>query len=107
MLLRVLPLLLLSSIVYAAEPAWYLFARDDGCTDLQIAARKLKLPRTPTSPEDFAQMMRDRGEDVVVGPSPWFPATLPGKIVQVQFGPGRSWTFLSAETCRATEGGRR
>lgn len=105
-LLRVLPLLLLSSIACAAEPAWYLFARDDGCIDLQMAARKLKLPRTPMSPEDFAQMQRDRGENVVVAPSPLVSSNLPGKIVQVQFGPGKSWTFLSVEACRAMEGGK-
>lgn len=107
MFLRALAFLLLSSIAYAEEPAWFLFARHDGCTDLEIAARKLKLPRTPTSPEDFAQMMRDRGKDVVVGPSPWFPPNLPGRIVQVQFGPESIVAFLSAETCRALEDGRR
>lgn len=106
MLLRVLPFLLLYSIAYASEPAWYLFARDDGCIDLQMAARKLKLPRTPMSPEDFAQMQRDRGENVVVAPSPLVSSNLPGKIVQVQFGAGKSWTFLSAEACRAMEGGK-
>lgn len=107
MFLRILAILLLSSGACAAEPAWYLFARDDGCTDLQIAARKLKLPRTPTSPEDFAEMMRDRGKNVVVGPSPWFPPTLPGRVVQVQIGPEESLAFLSAETCRALADGRR
>lgn len=107
MLLRLLPFLLLSSIVYAEEASWYLFARDDGCTDLQIAVRMAKLSRTPTSPEDFAQMLRDRGEDVVVGPAPGFPPEFAGKVVQVRFGPRRALTFVSAEVCRTSEAGRK
>lgn len=107
MLLRILPFLLVSSIVYAEDPTWYLFARDDGCTDMRIVVRMESLSRTPTSPEDFAQMMRDRGENVVVGPSPAFPPHLAGKVVQVQYGPKRALTFVSAEACRTAEGGRK
>lgn len=107
MFFRALVFLLVSSIAHAEEPAWFLFARHDGCTDLEIVARKMKLPRTPTSPEDFAQMMQDRGNDVVVGPSPWFPPNLPGRIVQVQFGPESTVAFLSAETCRALAGAKK
>jgi len=97
---RILPFLLLSSIVNAAEPAWHLFARDDGCVDVQIAARKLKLPRTPASPEDFAQMLRDRGEVAAIAPPAFAPAHLAGKIVEVQFGAGKTLVFIRTEACR-------
>lgn len=102
-----LPILLLTTAAYAANPEWYLFARDDGCTDTQIIVRREKLPRAPVSPEDFAQMMRDRGESVVVGLPAGFPAELAGKVVEVKYGGRRSLTFVKDEVCRTAEQGKR
>jgi hypothetical protein len=93
--------LLCSSTALAAESAWFLFARDDGCVGLELAARRFHLPRTPTSPEDFAQMMQDRGHTVTLAPSPWFPKVSPGAAVDARFCPAKSLTFLSAEACPA------
>lgn len=103
----ILPILLVSTAACAAEPEWYLFARDDGCTDMRIIVRMEKLSRVPVSPEDFAQMMRERGESVVVGLPPGFPPDLAGKVVQVQYGKRRSLTFVRDNFCRTAEHGER
>lgn len=103
----ILPILLLATAAHAANPEWHLFARDDGCTDMRIVVRMEKLSRAPVSPEDFAQMMRDRGESVVVGLPAGFPSDLEGKVVEVKYGGRRSLTFVKDEVCRTAEQGKR
>lgn len=95
--------ILLTSTSYAAEADWFLFARDDGCTDMQTVVRKLELSRTPSSPEDFAQMMRSRNLSVVVGLPTGVSPELAGKVVQVQFGDGKVLLFVKDEICRSAE----
>jgi hypothetical protein len=99
--------LLLFSTTYAAHAGWYLLARDDGCTDMQVVVRKLKLSRTPISPEDFAQMMRDRDDSVVVGLPTGVSPDFAGKLVQVQFGDGKALLFVKDEICRSAEFGKK
>lgn len=99
--------LLLSSTAYATQAAWYLFARDDGCAEMQVVVRKLNLPRTPASPEDFAQMMRDRGDSVVVGLPAGVSPDFAGKLVQVRFGDGKALLFVKDEVCRSADFGRK
>src|SRR5579863_8181206 len=70
----------------AQQPIWYLLSREEGCIDLTILTKAEKLPRVPTSPEDYAQMMRERGKDVSLELPKDFPAEFTGKIVQVRVG---------------------
>jgi len=94
-------LLLLAALpVYAQQPTWYLLARDDGCIDPQILVRAEKLSRAPVSPEDFARMMRERGEEVEVGPLADSSPELIGKVVQVKFGKRKAPVFVKEEICR-------
>src|SRR5688572_6748634 len=72
----------------AQQPTWDVLAHDDGCIELRVLVKAEKLSRVPISPEDFAQMMRQRGELVVVGPPANLPSELAGKVVQVKVG---SW----------------
>ena len=102
-----LTFLLLSSTTYAAQAGWYLFARDDGCIEMQVIVRKEKLSRSPASPEDFAQMMRDRGESVIVSLPTGVSPDLAGKLVQVQFGGGKALLFVKDEMCRTAEFGKK
>jgi hypothetical protein len=92
--------LLLALPASAQQPTWYLLARDDGCVDLQILVRAEKLSRVPVSPEDFAQMMRERGEQVVVASLPDATPDLIGKVVQVKVGNWKTLVFVKEEICR-------
>ena len=102
------PLMFLAALPASAQqPAWHLFAHDDGCVDLNLLVKAEKLPRAPVSPEDFARMMRERGEQVVVGPPPGFPPELAGKVVQVKVGEWKAPVFVRDEVCRKLDAGRR
>ncbi len=105
-----LPLFLLpvvlASPASAQQPTWYLLSRDNGCADLQMLVRMEKLSRQPVSPEDFAQMMRERGEQVAVGPPADLPPELSGKVIQVAFGRGKAPIFVREEICRTIDHGR-
>lgn len=100
-------LLLLAALpALAQQPAWYLFARDDGCVDLKLLVKAERLARAPVSPDDFARMMRERGEQVVVGPPPGFQPALAGKVVQVKVGEWKAPVFVTEEVCRNIDKGR-
>jgi hypothetical protein len=101
-----LPLLLAAVPAYTQEPNWYLLSRDDGCVDLRLLVKAEKLPRAPVSPEDFARMMRERGEQVDVGPLPDSPPEFIGKVVQVRYGNGRALVFVKEEICRTIDQGK-
>lgn len=83
----------------AGEDSWYLFARDDGCVSLQLLVSAENLKRAPVSPEDFAGMMRARGEQVSIGLPEGFPSGLLGKAVQVKYG-SNAVLFVTEEICR-------
>jgi hypothetical protein len=95
----VLLLLVSATHVLAGEKSWRLFARDDGCVSLQLLVRAENLQRAPVSPEDFAGMMRARGEKVSVGLPEGFPAELIGEAVQVKYGDD-AVLFVTEEICR-------
>lgn len=100
-------LLLLTALpAYAQQPTWYLLSHDDGCIDLRILVKAEKLSRAPVSPEDFARMMRERGEVVEVGPLADSPPELIGKVVQVKFGKEKAPVFVSEEICRNIDQGQ-
>ena len=68
---------------------------------MKILVEAEKLPRLPTSPEDYAQMMRERGKDVSLGLPKDAPADLKGKIVQVRTsGDEGGPVFATDEVCR-------
>ncbi|MGZ5586836.1 MAG: hypothetical protein ACXWE4_09175, partial [Methylobacter sp.] len=79
--------------VFAQQSTWYVFSREDGCSDLQVLAKVEKLSRTPESPDDFAQMLRERGESATIGKSSGFPAELTGQVVQVNVGSSKAAHF--------------
>jgi hypothetical protein len=93
-------LAVLAMPVFAQQAAWYVLSREDGCMDLKVLARGERLPRAPVSPDDFAAMMRERGETVRIGPPPNFPPELAGKVVQVNVGSSKAPLFVRAEICR-------
>ncbi len=96
------PLILLLPLAGSAQQAtWYLLSREEGCIDLRILVEAEKLPRVPTSPEDYAQMMRERGKNVSLGLPRDVPADLYGKIVQVRVGNDEGGpVFVKDEVCR-------
>ena len=91
---------LLAVPALAQQPSWYVLAHADGCIDLRVLVKAENLSRTPVSPEDFAQMMRQRGELVVVGAPANLPSELAGKVVQVRVGSWKAPVFVKEEVCR-------
>jgi hypothetical protein len=89
-----------TTAVFAQQPTWYVFSREDGCLDLQVLAKIEKLSRTPESPDDFAQMLREQGEAVTIGKPSGFPAELTGQVVQVNVGSSKAPIFVKDEVCR-------
>lgn len=83
---------------------WSVFARDDGCVDPQVLARSERLARAPRSPEDFARMLRARGERPVVGAPAGLPTALAGRVVQVRIGPQKAVVFVRDDACRDAAG---
>jgi hypothetical protein len=97
----ILPIVLLPPPGSAQQAAWFLLSREEGCVDLRILVEAEKLPRVPTSPEDYAQMMRGRGKDVSLGLPKEVPADFKGKIVQVSTsGEEGGPVFVTDEVCR-------
>jgi hypothetical protein len=85
----------------AQQPSWYLMSREEGCLDLKTLVEMEKLPRTPISPEDYAQMMRERGKEVSLELPKDVPADLKGKIVQVRIAnEDGGLVFVRDEVCR-------
>lgn len=77
--------------------------REDGCVSLQLLVRMMQLPRAPLSPEDFAQMLRERGETAVLGPLENSPPELNGQVVLVRLANGKAPIFARSEVCRRLE----
>lgn len=90
----------LAPAVPAGAAAWSVLSRSEGCVPLAVLVRGDALPRQPVSPEDYAQMMRDRGHTITVGLPPGFPAELAGKVVMVQVAPDHAPVFVTEEVCR-------
>lgn len=101
--LILLMLLFAPLTVHAGESGWFLISRDDGCVDPGLLVKREKLPRTPASPEEYAQMLRDRGERVTLGLPEGFPPELASKVVQVKSGESKAPIFVSGEICRSID----
>ena len=83
-----------------AQETWMLLSRESGCVDLQILVRAERLARAPTSPDDFAAMMRARNHQVSVGLPDGFPREMAGKAVMVKYGESRAPIFVRTELCK-------
>ena len=88
---------------YAQQPQWHLLSREEGCFDLEVLVRMERLPRAPVSPEDFAQMMRERGHNVSVGSLPDTPPEMAGSVVEVKIDDARAPVFVREHVCRSIE----
>jgi len=94
-------LLLVTPLASAQQPTWYLLSREEGCVDLKLLVDAERLSRVPVSPEDYAQMMRERSEKVTVGLPPNVPSEFNGKLVQVTVGSEEGGpVFVKDEVCR-------
>lgn len=73
---------------------------------MTILVEAEKLPRVPTSPEDYARMMRERGKDVSLELPKDVPAEFRGKIVQARVGNEEGGpVFARDEVCRKKNAG--
>ncbi len=101
--LTLLMLLLTPLLAHAGESAWFLLSREDGCVDLRLLVKREKLPRMPASPEEYAQMLRDRGESVTLGLPEGFPPELASRVVQVKAGESKAPVFVTGDICRSLD----
>jgi hypothetical protein len=86
-----------------AQEAWMLLSRESGCVSLQMLVRMERLPQAPSSPEEFAAMMRARGHQVAVTLPDGFPKEMAGKAVMVKYAENRAPVFLREELCRRAD----
>lgn len=104
--LRLISLLALnlSPEILAAEagaPApWMLMSREGGCAGLERLARREGLSQVPTSPEEFAALLRPRYPDVSMGLPDGFPPEMAGRVVMVKWAENRAPIFVRADLCR-------
>ena len=82
-----------------AQEAWMLLSRESGCASLQMLVRMERLTQAPSSPDDFAAMMRARDHQVIMGLPEGFPPEMKGKAVMVKYADNRAPVFLRAEQC--------
>lgn len=81
---------------------WFVLTRSWGCTDVKHLAESEKLPRVPTSPKEYADMMRARGHSVTVGLPTGATPDLADKAVMVTVNKDRR-VFLQEELCDKAE----
>jgi hypothetical protein len=86
-----------------AQETWMLLSRESGCVSVQILVKAERLPHAPTSPEDFAAMMRARNHQVTVGLPDGFPREMAGKAVMVKYAENRAPVFIRTELCAQME----
>lgn len=90
-------LCLASVSIPAAEPAWLLLSRHDGCFAIDTLKRKIPDLGEVTSPDEFVRLMRRRGYAVSTRE---FPDTA-GKTVEVIVPEqGLALLFATREICR-------
>ena len=85
---------------FGGEPKWFLLSREDGCVEVELLAKREKLPKTPATPDEFAKMMSKRGYLVTQGLPEGFPAELSGKVVLVRVRENMAPVFVREEICR-------
>ena len=90
----------LSGMPAAHAQEWMLLSRESGCVSLQLLVKMERLPQAPSSPDEFAAMMRARGHAASVGLPDGFPPDMAGKAVTVKYAENRAPVFLRAELCR-------
>jgi hypothetical protein len=84
-----------------AQQRWMLLSRESGCESLQGLVRMERLPHGPSSPDEFAAMMRARNHSVSVGLPDGFPREMTGKAVMVKYAENRAPNFVRSELCAA------
>lgn len=88
------------SPVYCLEPKWFLLSRENGCIGLELLAKREKLPKIPATPEEFAEMMRERGYQATLSLPEGFPTDLSGKVVMVKVRENMAPVFVREEFCQ-------
>jgi hypothetical protein len=97
-LIFAVPFAVFSAMSHAQE-TWMLLSRESGCVSVQILVKAERLPHAPSSPEEFAAMMRARNHQVTMGLPEGFPREMAGKAVMVKYGENRAPVFMHAELC--------
>ena len=102
-MIRVAAVVSLVAFAAIAEAGpWLVLTRSYGCTDVKHLAETEKLSRVPTSPDEYADMMRTRGKKVEVGSPPGLAPHLKDKAVMIVVN-GENRVFVQEELCQKPE----
>lgn len=104
---RLTLLLVLTAPLLAEAADWQLLVREEGCIPTEAIVRREKLPRVPTSPEDFAAMLHAQGRTAEIGPVPEFPSDMAKDFVMVRLDKSRAIIFVRSAACARRDAGRR
>ena len=83
-----------------APATWWVLSREEGCVPPDVLMHGDRLPRVPVSPDDYAAMLRARGQQPSLGLPPGFLPDMAGKVVMVQVRPDRAPVFVRDDVCR-------
>lgn len=86
----------------AAAGTWLVLTRSYGCTELKYLAEAEKLPHVPTTPTEYADMMRRRGHYVTVGVPTGIAPDMADKAVLVKV-KNENRVFVQEELCAKPE----
>jgi len=93
------------AVTSARAPAtWSVLSREEGCVAPDVLKLGDRLPRVPVSPDDYAAMLRARGEQPSLGLPSGFPPDMTGKVVMVRVRPDRAPVFVRDDVCREMKG---
>jgi hypothetical protein len=88
-----------SAPIAHGQETWMLLSRESGCGSLQMLMKMERLPQAPSTPDEFASMMRARGHTVTVTLPEGFPPDMVGKAVMVKYAESRAPIFVRADLC--------
>jgi hypothetical protein len=77
---------------------WLVRTRTLGCVDIKHLAEMEKLSRVPTTPKEYADIMRARGHKVTIGLPKWAPPEMKDKAVVVTVN-SENRLFVQEELC--------
>lgn len=95
--------LLLAVVAPVAQgQQWQVLSREDGCLPIAVLFRRDKPAdgRTPRTPQEYAELMRSRGNQPRLAPVDGLPPEMREKVIQVRVREGLEPVFVREEICR-------
>ena len=96
----ILFIFLIIPVLSHANDEWYLISRHGSCSEINILERKVGSMSGVETPEDFIELMRSKGYEVIVNE----PSNLDGNAVQIEVPEKNlSLMFVTRDLCKDFE----